>query len=239
MKAVYTYAIDNNDQVLADLMKISQSELFLKKNVDLVTNVQGAINITSPLAASLGAYNVSPSMVAIWQVLCNQFNTLISNPKNAIANRETINKNIQALLRQSMILLYSQADQLAFQFRDTNINYYNNYRANRKLNPNNMSTQLRIHVIDRFNSPVTSGEVFILGTPLMGSLDSKGYCLVNHIPFGQQGVRLTTNFGDVDFGIIDFKKGKSVTLHAQVGVNATSPIVKKTEEDTVTETVEK
>jgi hypothetical protein len=213
MKAVYTYAIANGDQVLAAKMKISRSKLNKMKYVDLVTFVAGAIAIVTPLIPSLTDYNVTLANVTLWSTAKDKLEDVISNPRNAIANKKATNEAIQTLLRDCMLLLTEQADQLAEQFKENNLNYYNEYHANRKLVPHHLSTQLRAHVLDELNQPIVGATVSIDGTDLTSTTNEEGYALVTKIPFGWYTVTITTGDNIRAFGPFEFKKGHSLTVH--------------------------
>jgi hypothetical protein len=210
-------------------MNISRSQLIQMKNVNLVQYVQSAIDITTPLVASLEDYNVTATMVAAWQTLCTQFSTANSSPKNAIANREAINKDIYALLRDCMVMITNQCDEIAYQFSQSpsTVTFYNTYLANRKLNPQHVSTQLRAYCEDELSQPMQA-QVFIDGTDISAYSDPKtGYCLISGIPFGEHTVTVVTGENSKTFGPYDFKKGQSITKHFTVAP-AFAPAAKST-----------
>jgi hypothetical protein len=213
MKAVYAYAVATGDDVLAAKMKISRSGLYKMKYVDLITFVQGAIALVSPLVSSLGDYGVTAAMITLWQTTVDKLEQVVSTPKNAIANREAVNKDIQSILQQCMLLLTEQADQLALMFKDINVNYYNQYFANRKLNPHTLHTQLRATVNDELNQPIQFATVTIDDTVLTGTTDALGYCLITKIPFGWHSVTVTAGENTKTWGPFEFKKGHSLTKH--------------------------
>jgi hypothetical protein len=214
MKAAYAYAVANNDQVLAAKMKTSRSALKDKKYIDLIALAQGVHSIVSPLAILLADYGVTSAILTLWQTTTANLEKIISNPKNAIANRTAVNKDIQNTLRQSMNLVTEQADALAPVFITLNKQlYYNAYIANRKLNPHRLSTQLRAHIVDELNQPIPGATVAIDGTTLSGTADMHGYCLLPEIPFGEHIVTITTGSVTRTFGPFRFKKGKSLTKY--------------------------
>jgi len=213
MKATYAYAVANNNAVLAGKMKISRSRLKDMKYINIVSCVKGAAELITPLTAPLADYGITPSMLTLWQNTNSQLNQIISNPRNAIANRTAVNKQIQSTLRQSMQLLTEQADQLVLVFQGTAQNYYNQYLANRKLIPTHLSTQLRAHVQDELNQPISGATVSVDGTNLTALTDEKGYCLIPNIPFGDHIITITTGSATRSFGPFLFKKGKSLTKH--------------------------
>jgi hypothetical protein len=213
MKSVYAYAIANGDAVLAAQMKTSRSKMKKMKYVDLITYVGGAITIVTPLVASLGSYGITPVMMTAWSTANDQLEDVISNPRNAIANREAVNAAIQNTLRSCMLLLTQQADQLSRQFITIDETYYNTYWANRKLVDFHLSTQLRAHVQDELNQPIQGAVVSVDGTELSGTTDENGYILISKVPFGTHNVTVTTGTNVRNFGPYTFKKGHSLTVH--------------------------
>jgi len=213
MKAAYAYAVANGDTVLAAQMKTSRSKMKSMKYVDLITYVGGAIDLVTPLVASLADYGVTPAMVTLWGTAKSQLEGVLSDPRNAKANRVAVNKEIQNTLRDCMLLLVDQADQLALMFKNINENYYNQYLANRKLIPHTLHTQARIHIMDELNQPIWGAQITIDGTELTGTTDNTGYCLITKIPFGWHSVTVTTGTNTRTFGPFEFKLGHSLSLH--------------------------
>jgi hypothetical protein len=213
MKAAYAYAVANGNVTLAAKMKTSRSRLKNMKYINLTAYVQGSINLISPLVASLGDYGITPTMLTLWQTEKDKLEQVVSNPKNAIARRTAVNKDIQNTLRQCMILLTEQADQIGLSFKTLNENYYNQYLANRRLNPHHLSTQLRAHVQDELGQPLKEATVAINGTELSNITSENGYSLISGIPFGEHTVTVTTGTNIRTFGPFLFKKGKSLTKY--------------------------
>jgi len=236
MKAAYAYAIANDDDVLAAKMKISRSKLKEMKYVDLITFVGGAIDLVTPLIASLADYGVTPVMLTNWTTLKDQLEDVISNPQNALANREAVNKDIQNTLRECMLLLVDQADQLAWQFINLDLNYYNQYLANRKLHPHHFSTQLKATVVDELGQPILGATVSVDGTGRTGVTDEHGYVNVNHVPFGIRSVTVTVGTISRTYGPFRFKKGHAIINKFESAPEWATPPVTTASETTTTET---
>jgi hypothetical protein len=216
MKATYAYAVANQNWVLAAQMKGSRGVVNRMKYVDLVTFSQAIIDLINPLVADLADYGITAGTITAMQNVHDQLEGVISNPKNAIANHEAVNKSIQEVLRQCLQLLTDQADAVAFQFIENNVQYYNNYRANRKLNPHYLSTQLRAHVQDELDQPIIGAVISVDtvdGNKHIGITNQKGYALVSHIPFGSWSVTVTVGKVSKVYGPYHFKKGHSLTVH--------------------------
>jgi hypothetical protein len=216
MKATYAYSVATGNLVLAAQMKGGRGIINKKKYVDVVTFTQGIIDIITPLVADLADYGITAGTITAMQDMHDQLEAVLANPKNAIANREAVNKSIQNVLRQSMQLITEQADAVAWQFIENDLQYYNDYRANRKLNPNHLSTQLRAHVENELGQPIPGAIVRVddqEGKKLVGITDLNGYTLVAHIPFGSHTVTVTTGKNSRVYGPYDFKKGHSLTKH--------------------------
>jgi len=225
MRATYSYAVINNNPVLAAQMDVAPSDLNQMSYLQLVQFVGGAIQIVSPLATAgtLATVNVTAAKVTAWQTLLTALQNILSNPKNAIANRVALNKNIYSLLRDCMFKLTNEGDTLIYQFQQTNLNYFNTYWSNRKLNTHHVPTQLRAHVMDDLSQPVSKATVSIQGTQVTGMTDDSGYCFLDGFGFGDFSVTVTTQAGSYVFGPFDFKKGESLTLHFTVA-NFVQPV---------------
>jgi hypothetical protein len=212
MRAVYSYAVDNNLDVLAAQMKTTPSALKRMAYDNLVANVQQAINAVQPLIGQLDQYNVTQGTVDAWQAALQQLISVLSSPNNAIAHRKATNQQWQVIMRESMLLIHNQADTLASQYSETNPAYYSEYRANRKLKPaGHISTQLRATVVNELDQPIANAAVYIDGTDLKVATDASGYGLISDIPFGWHTVTVITGTNSRTFGPFDFKKGQSLT----------------------------
>ncbi len=218
MRATYSYAMKNNLSVLASQMSTSRSKLNGMTYQNLVTFAQGVINIISPIATAgtLADYGIAAADVIVWQNLCNKLNTFNTTPRNAIVNREASNTDIQDLLRECMVILSNQCDELIYQFQSSNLTYFNAYWSNRKLDAHSVSTQLRSHCADELGQPIKNAEIKISGTDLVGITDDAGYSLISGIPFGSHSVTIITGTNSKTFGPFDFKKGQSLTQHFTV-----------------------
>jgi hypothetical protein len=73
-----------------------------------------------------------------------------------------------------------------------------------------MSTQLRATVFMR-DRHVPNATVQIVNTELKGTSDANGYCLIDHIPFGQHKVIVSIDTISETYGPFTFKKGQSLT----------------------------
>lgn len=224
MRSVYSFGVKENNLVLAAQMFVSRSDLKGKKYNNLVTYMQGIINIVTPLVPQLTAnYNITTQLMEQWQEAVDLLKGLLAGPDNAESNRKSINQDIQQLLHSSMLLLINQADGMVLNFLNNpaTVNYYNTYRANRKLKPfGHVPTQLRATTVDDLNQPVEC-NISIEGTDISGKTVN-GYANLSAIPFGEHRVIITT-LGDQPqthtFGPIRFFKGHSlsITFNVQQG----------------------
>ncbi len=220
MRSVYAYSIKVNDQGLAEKMLVTRSSLLRMKFENLVALTQNAITIITPLIPKLTDYNITANLVQQWQASNTALKDILSSANNGIAHRKSKNEEIQKLIRDSVQILTEQADGMALNFLNNpaTINYYNEYRANRKLKPNHVSTQLRATVFNG-ESPVANAIVALTNTTFKGVTDANGYCLLDGLPYTKtkknepltQTVTVTVDTISKEFAPFRFKKGKSIT----------------------------
>jgi hypothetical protein len=231
MRSVYSFGVKTSNENLIKQMFVSRSDLQAKKYTDLVAYMQDIINIVTPLIPDLSAYNINDALINQWQAANDLLNSLLASAKNAKSNRVATNKALQELLRSTIVLLTDQADGMALNFANNpdTLNYYNTYRANRKLNPNRVPTQLRATTVNDSGMPIES-TIAIENTTISATTDAKGYALLTDLPFGNQNVIITVNGVSKSFAI-RFKKGQShsqtFNVEQPFNIPASKPIKKQ------------
>lgn len=217
MQSVYSFAIDTNNEVLAAQMKTSRSAMKNMNYVDFMAFVGQAITNVNGVIGSLVPYNILPATVTAWTNNRTQLQNVLADPKNAHGNIDAVKKDIQNLLRASMIMLYNQCDTIAPQFKESNTNYYNQYRSNRKLQPLTKHTKFRVTVTDELNQPVYNVKVQQDGTPVIEFTNMDGqatmYVKVNEGTDAQPvySFTLTSGTNTHSSGNIEIKKGHTVS----------------------------
>lgn len=217
MQSAYSYAVRTNDAVLAGILSTTPSKMRNMSSRNFISFVQGAIDNIKPIVNNLSDYGITTSVLTQWQQSIDNFKSIIPDPNNAIVNRKGAIEEKQIILRQTMLILYHQADAIAQQFRSSQSQYYAGYIAARKLKPvGHVSTQLRATVQNELGQPIANAEIQISDTDLKAISNEKGYASVSHIPFGSHNVTIINGDRSKTFGPFRFKKGQSQTHHFTV-----------------------
>ena len=155
MQTVYAFAVKKGDSELAKQMQMTSSKLARMKDNVFMGTVQAAIDNVKTVLPDLVAYNITETLVELWEENLGNFKAIVSDPKVAHDSIDVFKNKVQDLLRACIILLYNQADTIAVQFKAEKIDYYRGYRKARKLQPLVKHTKLRVLVTTELGVPVS------------------------------------------------------------------------------------
>lgn len=224
MSATKSYAMDNNDPVLANQMTITRGDLEKMSIQDFMSTVTAAINIITPLTAALEDWGITPTGVSGWTTTKTALQGMIANPKAAITYRKTIHENIQQMIIQCLNCLNLQCDPFVYSLQSASTTYFTTWFNNRKLYPNGrVITRLRAIVENELNEPIEGATVMVLDMDVPFTTNVNGECTVDHVPFGNHSVVIINGGINKTFGPYRFKKGQSHTIHFTMSPSFVSP----------------
>lgn len=79
----------------------------------------------------LADYGITPGVMAAYQTAINDYALFVPKPRTARVSKKTVTKNIKDLIKEIDELLDDELDALAFQFKTTQADFYNNYLSSR------------------------------------------------------------------------------------------------------------
>jgi hypothetical protein len=136
-------------------------------------------------------YGVSSAEFDLWLESIHTFKDYIANPATQRTTKNQGKREIQNLLRTSMLLLYNQVDQVVFQLSETNPAYFGGYFSSRKLYPLTRHTKFRVRITNELGEPIYNVQVQQDNTDRIARTDMIGDATiavqVEHSP-GQQPV---------------------------------------------------
>jgi hypothetical protein len=159
MQTVFAYATKTGNSDLAAKMQTTPSALSKQKDAQLAATITAAITTITGIVGQLAEYNITQPIIDAWNEQLTAFKDIMSDPKVAHSNTDAIRNSIQDYLRACMNMLYSQADTISSQFKETNITYYRNYRKNRKLQPLTIHTKLHATVLNDSGNPLAGVRI--------------------------------------------------------------------------------
>jgi len=240
MKACFSYAIEVANDVLRNQMDTTRSKLKNMSDTDFEAFTRNAYNNALPFRSQLEAYGVETEEFDLWIESCDTFKDLIANPSIQRSNKNQSKREIQQILRSSMLLLNNQIDELVLQLQESHPAYFGEYFLNRKLHPLTKHTKFRIRVTNELGEPIYDVRVQQDNSDRMAATDIMGEATVmvqvERNPDTQPVYSFTITNGSqtIQTGNIEIKLGHTVTRHYEM--QPTGFILPEPVSETVTET---
>jgi hypothetical protein len=126
--AIFAYASVVGDIELKEKTYYTPSELQLSRDTILRDRCQLIHEETNKHIDSMGDYGVSTGDLEEFQMVIDNFTTLIAKPRNAIGTRVTATAKLVELFKQGDEILYNRMDKLAEKYRSSNKDFYLSYK---------------------------------------------------------------------------------------------------------------
>jgi hypothetical protein len=142
-KALVTFAADSarkltayakftNNQILLSEINYSESDLKRRPDTNLQDAVQGIYDRAQPIVAALETYGITADTQTALLNAINAFNTAIPKPRLGITEKKQSTTQLAALFKTADTAL-ENIDTAVEIVRLTQVNFYNGYKAARKL----------------------------------------------------------------------------------------------------------
>lgn len=228
MSSVRAFALNNNDNTLAEKMKVQISILQREKYNELLQITSNAFAIIQPLVSQLAAYNVTNQKMEDWHTAISKMANLLNGPQSAIAARKTLGQVIVKDMAQTMTFVRTQLTPLVANFYNIPAYYIGWYNALRIDNTGTRHNGLQALVLNDINQPQFGIKVTIdqYTDPDTGKTYKPASAITNeagiaHVSEFFPGMRTITisgkNIQTKTFPAISFSKAKiiSKTFHVQ------------------------
>ena len=129
--AIFAYASSISDNEMKEQVNYPVSKLQNTNDELLIPVCNNILSIATTNAAAIIPYGVSAARVTAFEDIIEDYQNLIPNPRNAVSNRSAVRTSIKNLFKDADLMLKSQLDKLALQFKTTEEDFYNTYRNNR------------------------------------------------------------------------------------------------------------
>ncbi len=129
--AVHACAVDSGNDALALTMDFSRSDVTRGRDGSIVQRCQGILNTATELVDSLGDYGVTTAKLNTLKKRVEGFDALRSKPREGITAGSAATKRVPKLFRKATVLLARKLDRLAVQFKESEPEFYAQYKAAR------------------------------------------------------------------------------------------------------------
>ncbi|QQS51015.1 MAG: carboxypeptidase regulatory-like domain-containing protein [Bacteroidota bacterium] len=126
------YAKFTNNQTLLSEVNYSESDLKRRADTNLRDAAQGIYDRAQPIVASLATYGITAATQTTLLNAINAFNTAIPKPRLGITEKKQSTSQLAALFKTADTAL-ENIDTAVEIIRLTQVNFYNGYKAARKL----------------------------------------------------------------------------------------------------------
>jgi len=124
---IFSYATDTNDNLLAESVDFSKTDLTQIRDTLLIERLDDIIDKATDLLASLGTYGLTQAMIDDLEAKRDAFNALIPRPRIYVSARKNYTTALLPLIQATDKILKKRLDKLMKQFRSTNATFYNTY----------------------------------------------------------------------------------------------------------------
>ncbi len=215
MKSVYAFAVKSKDQNLQNSMHITKTALRKMKFQDFMDYTSAAITTVNGVVNKLADYHVTAQTITDWQLMWKQLNDLKTIPNNAINTRKAINTQAATLYDQSLTFIQKVLDPVSFWYAANKVDYFNEYRNNRRLKGSSTHTKCKFLCLDDLKQPIYGITVMQDGSDNKGQTDINGICSLQielHKDDNVYSFTLSNGSIEKHTGNIEIKKGHTVSL---------------------------
>jgi hypothetical protein len=212
--ALVAMAVITHNNTLEKSMYFSQSTLGRlsdSKLTETATLIHGTANTN---LAALATYGITAPTLTSFLSIIADYNSAVPSPRNAIATKSVLTKNLIALLKEADVILNKVILKLAYQFKSSNPDFYNGIIANAEIiDLGKTTTILRFTILSNSNIPVKDALIsIVLSPPLTATSNDAGKGSIKKIPFGKRNITIEkSGFQKLTVTAFNFVKGKSVT----------------------------
>lgn len=162
-KKVKAFADATNDHALYESVNYGEGALLRAADTVLRDQTQVIHDVADGILASLVDYNVDAAMLAALQTDIDNFNDAIPRPRSAIITRRTATLELPELFAEGDDILKRRMDNLVEDFRESDPDFYEDYKGARIIVDGGVRTQLKGTVTDATTGDVIAGaEVLVL-----------------------------------------------------------------------------
>lgn len=153
------YANVSNNMTLRDQVNYSFTKISLQRDTLLIDLTQNVIDLANYNLNKLVDYNIDANMISNLQNKLDEFNDILSSPRQQIINRKGATKQLSILFREGDAILKNEMDLLIVEFEKNNPDFVRNYknariiidlRGRRRATKSNTGENMRI---DSKNAP--------------------------------------------------------------------------------------
>ena len=117
-----------NDKELLEAGSETKSSLYGTRDTDLVTKTQQIYNYANTNAAALADYGITPAMITSLQTRITEFNAALGTREESMALKVAAGAEVEGSFSDADNILVNQMDKMMEVFRESDTQFYNEYK---------------------------------------------------------------------------------------------------------------
>jgi Carboxypeptidase regulatory-like domain len=207
-------AANSNNQLLKEV-SFTNSDLIRTKDDLLAPRCQNILDAAQANLAALGAYGISAASVATLQSTIKNYQIIVPNPRNAAAQKATINTNLKNLFKEADNILKLQLDKTIVSLKATQPNFVSTYKSNRIiLDPSKTTTALKGTIQSSADKSFIAGAtILVVETETKVVSNNLGEYEIKPVSIGQYTITVSApKYNNTTVKEVSIKQGQSNKL---------------------------
>ena len=117
-----------NDKELLEAGSETKSSLYGTRDTDLITKTQLIHDFANTNAVALADYGITPAMITDLQASITNFNSALGTREESVALQVAAGAEVESFFKDADNLLLNQMDKIMEVFRESDTQFYNEYK---------------------------------------------------------------------------------------------------------------
>jgi hypothetical protein len=131
--ALYVYAFEQKDQSLLMQASINKSFFYRSEGNKKLSLAKNILQYALGVSQNLSSYGVTDEMLDNLQKSILSYEESIVKPRDAMVEQKNYTFNLRSLFAAADSILYDKMDKLIVMFKDTEPDFYNEYKSARNI----------------------------------------------------------------------------------------------------------
>ena len=128
---LFVYAIKNSNLILKDAARLSMSLLKKLPDNELPMVCNNFAKVAKENLAEATSFGLTQAKINVLEGMIKDYTVSVPDPRMAISQRKTYNKNVEAAIKQINNILSNQMDRLIINLQEENPDFVSNYFSDR------------------------------------------------------------------------------------------------------------
>ena len=183
--ALFSFASEQGDLELKGEVKFTPTELTRKRDEEIGAVATKVYDLANANLAALADYGIDANFLSIFLAAINLYASKVNAPRTVITQKSAAAATLISLFDECDQILKDRMDTAAKKFRETEPEFYQTYRNNRKiLDAKTYSTGLRFEVKNKSGKQVGSASISFPSLQMVIITSTDGIAELKPVPLG-------------------------------------------------------